>query len=64
MTSDIGVNFLDSEMEDDARAGGRRPTSAELNRKEPLGYSVDYDSETDGGVGEGESQIFPGSGLF
>jgi hypothetical protein len=58
VSSEMGSNALDSEID-----VSRRPTSAELNRKEPLGYSVGFESEGEEEGGEG-SQIFPGSGLF
>jgi len=44
--------------ESDARRGGA--TSAELNRKEPLPYVVDSESERE----EGDIEEFPGSGFF
>jgi hypothetical protein len=43
--------------------GGRGVSSAELNRKEPLPYSVDSESER--GEGDDESDLpYPGSGFF
>ena len=44
--------------------GGRVVSSAELNRKEPMPYSVDSESER-GEEGDDESDLpYPGSGFF